>query len=83
MAAPTRLCAFSRAYSSNVLYCKVTLSTNVDLSSATVPVKLMVWAPLVDTENGTLKVVKLVLAGDTGVPTAVPSIRTWMGCLCK
>ena len=73
-AAPTRLCAFSRAYSSGVPYCKVTLSIKVDLSLAAVPVKVMVCAPLVETEKGTLKAAKLVLAGDTGLPTGAPSI---------
>ena len=44
------------------------LSIKVDVSLATVPVKVMVWAPLLETENGILKMPKLVLAGDTVLP---------------
>ena len=58
----------------------VTLSIKVVLSLATVPVKVMVCAPLVDTENGMLKLLKLVLAGDTGLPIGAPSMATWIGC---
>ena len=44
-----------------------------------VPVKVMVCAPVVATENATLKTAKLVLAGDTGLPTGTPSTLTWIG----
>ena len=58
----------------------VTLSMNVVLSTASVPVKVSVCVPLVATENGRLKVLKLVLAGDTRLPIWVPSIVTLVGC---
>ena len=53
---------------------------NVDLSLAIVPVKVMACAPVVATENETLKLAKPVLVGDTGLPTGIPSTLTWIGC---
>ena len=57
----------------------VTLSMKVVLSLGSVPVKAMVCAPVPATENGTLKLLKLVLAGDTKLPTGVPSTLTCTG----
>ena len=45
-----------------------------------VPPKVMVCVPLVAIEIATLKLAKLVLVGDTGLPTGVPSTLTWIGC---
>ena len=52
----------------------------VDVSPVTVPVKVMVCAPVVETENGMLKVLKPVVAGDAKLPIGVPSTLTWIGC---
>src|SRR5271170_5132607 len=57
----------------------VTASMKVVLSPASVPAKVMVCLPVVAIENGTLKLLKLVLVGVTGLPIGVPSTLTWMG----
>ena len=54
-------------------------SIKVVVSLVTVPVKVMVWAPLLETKNGILKMPKLAVAGDTVLPTCVPSIVAIMG----
>src|SRR5258706_1611104 len=54
----------------------VTLSMKVVLSLGSVPENAMVWAPVLDIENGMLTVLKLPLAGDTRPPICVPSTLT-------
>ena len=46
---------------------------------ASVPAKVMVCKPLLDTENGMLNAVKAVLGGDTK-PIWIPSTLTLIGC---
>ena len=58
----------------------MTASMKVVLSPAAVPVKVMVCVPAVAIENETLKLLKLVLAGVSGLPIGLPSTLTWMGC---
>src|SRR5208282_6806655 len=58
----------------------VTASMKVVLSPAAVPVKVRVCVPVVAIDNGMLKLLKLVLAGVTGLPIGLPSTLTWMGC---
>ena len=58
----------------------VTLSMTLVVSLGSVPVKAMVCAPVLDTENGMLKLPKLALAGDTRPPICVPSTLTMIGC---
>ena len=57
----------------------VTASMKVVLSLESVPVKAMVWVPVVGTENGMLKVAKLVLAGKITLPICAPSTLTCTG----
>ena len=57
-----------------------TLSMKVVLSLESVPAKVMVCNPLLDTENGTLNAEKLVLGGEIKLPTWIPSTLTAMGC---
>src|SRR5271169_5715164 len=57
-----------------------TASMKVVLSLGSVLVKVMVCAPLLATENAMLNKAKLVLAGDTRLPTGVPSTLTCTGC---
>src|SRR5215468_1057145 len=59
----------------------VTASMKVVLSAATVPANPIVCVPLATTEKTTLKVVKLVLAGEMRLPTCVPSTVTFTGCV--
>src|SRR5205823_8126163 len=58
----------------------VTLSTNVVLSVASVPMKATLCTPVVATGKVTLKLPKLVLAGDTKPPICAPSIEIISGC---
>ncbi len=53
---------------------------NVVLSLGSVPAKVIVCAPVLATENGMLTMLKLVLAGDTRLPTCVPSTVIFTGC---
>ena len=48
--------------------------------NGSVPVKVMVCPPLLATENGMLKLPKLVLDGDTRLPIELPSTITLTGC---
>src|SRR5271156_5267397 len=63
-----------------LLKVSVTWSMKVVLSLAEVPVKVIVCVPVVASDNGMLKLLKLALAGDTRLPIAVPSTLTWIGC---
>ena len=58
----------------------VTLSTNVVLSVASVPMKATLCTPVVATGKVTLKLPKLALARDTNPPICAPSIEIISGC---
>ena len=56
------------------------LSMKVVLSLLSVPAKVMVCEPVLDTENGMLNPVKPVLGGETRLPIWIPSMLTLTGC---
>src|SRR5208282_501653 len=59
------------AVAAMLLMVNVTSSMKVVLSVATVPVNVFVCVEVVATENGILKLLKLVLTGDTRLPIGV------------